>query len=159
MVDLIVISHACFMAINRRVYQLFGEDGWNLELVVPQSLNFPAGNRNAQPAAAGDPPIHYLPLRGDNPRTYAFEGLTELLEQKKPAIVLLDNDPVSRLAGDTGKWCRGNQAKLFCISNENLPLGIPDAIRRRGIKESPGSRAEKRDAAPLPGPGKRCVLY
>jgi len=136
---LLVISHACFMAINRKVYQLLLREGWELELVVPETMNFPTGALAAQPPAAGDPPIHYLPLKGDNPRTYYYEGLTALLEQKRPALVLLDNDPVSRMAGETGSWCRSHQSALFCISCENLPLDIMDAIRRRGVKNLPAA--------------------
>ncbi len=120
------------MAINRKVYQLFKQEGWSIELVAPETLTFPTGVKAAQPAAAGDPPIHFLPLKGDNPRTYSFEGLTALLDQRRPVIVLLDNDPVSRLAGAIGQWCSNNQSALFCVSNENLSLGLMDTIRRRG---------------------------
>ena len=131
------------MAINRKVYQLFLKEGRRIALVVPETLHFPAGIKTAQPPADGDPPIHYLPLRGDNPRTYSFEGLVELMEQERPKTILLDNDPVSRLAGDIGLWCRNNQAKLFCISCENLPLGVVDAIKRRGVGNLPAAMAKK----------------
>lgn len=127
------------MAINRNIYHLFIHDGWNVEMVVPVSLNFPAGNKQAEPQNDADPFIHYLNLNGDNPRTYLFEGLNYILEEKKPRIVLLDNDPVSRLALVVGKWCNQNNAKLFCISNENLPLDIFSAIRRRGWRNLPAA--------------------
>ncbi len=87
----------------------------------------------------GDPPIHFLNLQGDNPRTYLFEGLKGLLENKKPALVLLDNDPVSRLAIVIGKWCRKNNSKLFCISCENLSLSLSSAVKRRGWKALPAA--------------------
>lgn len=134
MIDLLVVSHACFMGINRGVYRLFKESGWNIEIIAPQTLQFPNGLRQAELAREDDPPIHFLELKGTNPRTYSFEGLKRLLDQKKPAIVLLDNDPVSRMAIDIGKWCTIHQAQLYCISCENMPLDIASTLKRRGIK-------------------------
>lgn len=139
MLDLLVVSHACFTAINRNIYSLFIRDNWNLELVIPETLQFPSVLKKADPAMPGDPPIHFLPLVGNNPRTYQFQGLFELLDEKKPAIVLLDNDPVSSLALKIGTWCHKNNAALFCISCENLSLGILDTVRRRGISSIPAT--------------------
>lgn len=143
MIDLLVISHACFTAINRNVYHLFLKDDWKLELVVPKTLKFPSGIKEANKPMAGDPPIHFLSLQGDNPRTYLFEGLIALLDEKKPAIVLLDNDPVSRLALVVGSWCQKNNSKLFCISCENLPLDISSTVKRRGLKALPAAMIKR----------------
>lgn len=143
MIDLLVISHACFMAINRNVYHLFVKDGWNVEIVAPAALNFPAGQKKAEPKRPEDPPIHFLSLNGDNPRTYLFEGLDAILDEKKPRFILLDNDPVSRLALSVGKWSKENEAKLFCISCENLPLDLVSTIRRRGIKNLPAAMVKR----------------
>jgi glycosyltransferase involved in cell wall biosynthesis len=132
--DLIVVSHACFTAINRNVYHLFAKDGWNPEIVLPKTLQFSSGKKIAEPPQPGDPPLHYLDLIGTNPRTYYFGGLINLLNQKLPRIILLDNDPVSRMTILLGKWAKKNKAWLFCISNDNLPLDIRSALRRRGWK-------------------------
>jgi glycosyltransferase involved in cell wall biosynthesis len=134
-----VISQACFTAINRGVYRELTTQGWTVELVVPKILNFPSGIRNGDPALAGDPPIHFLPLKGENPRIYRFEGLISLLDEKRPGIVLLDNDPVSRIALTVGKWCTENHSKLFCISCENLSLSLNHTIQRRGWKALPAA--------------------
>jgi glycosyltransferase involved in cell wall biosynthesis len=131
------------MAINRRVYHLFTADGTSLEIVAPKQLNFPAGKKNAEAPAAGDPPIHFLELDGDNPRTYWFTGLEEILKSKQPRVVILDNDPVSSMAIKIGKWCRANNARLFCISCENLSLGILPTLKRRGIKALPAAIAKR----------------
>jgi len=139
MIDLLVISHACFKAINRNVYHLFLQDGWKVELIAPKTLNFPTGTKEADPQMAGDPPVHFLSLKGDNPRTYLFEGLMELLDQKKPRVVLLDNDPVSWMAVVIGRWCRQNNSAVYCVSNENLPLDIFSTMQRRGVKTFPAS--------------------
>lgn len=139
MIDLLVVSHACFTAINRNVYHLFAKDGWKLEIVLPKTLVFSSGEKAAEPPQPNDPPLHYLKLIGTNPRTYRFESLIGLLAQKRPRIILLDNDPVSRLTTQLGRWAKKNNAWLFCVSNENLPLDILSAIKRRGWKAVPAA--------------------
>jgi glycosyltransferase involved in cell wall biosynthesis len=127
------------MAINRNVYHLSEKSGLSVELVVPETLQFPSGRKSAEAPASGDPPIHYLPLRGENPRAYFFQGLSELLNEKKPRIIILDNDPVSRLALMVGTWSKQHDAKMFCISCENLSLDVRSAIKRRGWKSLPAT--------------------
>lgn len=139
MIDILVISSACFTAINRNIYRLFHEEEWKIEIVVPGIIQFPAGEKQAQQERPGDPPLHLLQLKGANPRRYLFPELPALLNKKKPRIVLVDNDPISRLSEETGKWCRANGAQLYCISCENLSLGIGDTIKRRGIKSLPAA--------------------
>jgi glycosyltransferase involved in cell wall biosynthesis len=139
LIDLIVVSHACFAAINRNLYHLFVQEGVSLEIVIPKVLTFPSGERSAEPPQPEDPPLHYLDLIGTNPRMYRFAFLQELLDRKHPRIILLDNDPVSRLAVQLGKWAKKNDARLFCISNENLPLDIASAVERRGWKAAPAA--------------------
>lgn len=143
MTDILVISHACFMAINRRIYHLLAADGHTLEIVAPKTLPFPAGVRQAEAPAAGDPPLHYLELDGANPRTYWFTGLETLLAEKKPRVIILDNDPVSRMAVKLGKWCRANGSRLYCMSCENLPLGVMATVKRRGIKSLPAAMVKR----------------
>ena len=137
MKKMLVISHACFTAINRRVYHLFLQSGWQLEMVVPNKLIFPSGTKKADPEETGDPEIHYLDLKGTNPRSYHFEGLPRLLNKIKPGIIILDNDPVSMLTTQVGRWAKKSQSWLFCITNDNLPLDIKSGLKRRGLKNLP----------------------
>jgi glycosyltransferase involved in cell wall biosynthesis len=137
--DLLVISQACFREINRSVYRLLAHDGMKLELVAPKTLKISTGEKEADPPGLEDPPIHYLHLTGENPRVYRFEGLKFLLDKKLPRIVLLDNDPASMLAVKVGKWCKKNGSLLYCISCENLPLDIRSSYARRGFKGLPAS--------------------
>ncbi len=132
MIRLLVVSHACFTAINRGVYQLLRKWECDVELVVPEMLRIGSTWSRAEAQRSVDPPIHYLPLAGHNPRTYAFRGLTRLLRERRPSIVLLDNDPVSRMANSIGRWTTRNGAALYCISNENMALQLTDSLRRRG---------------------------
>ena len=139
MIDIVAISHACFMAINRNIYHLLSNEGLSIELVVPESLNFPTGLKNAEDRTDLDPKIHYLKLKGNNPRTYLYNGLKDVLNKKQPKIIMLDNDPVSLLAFLLGRWCKENNSFLFCISNENLSLDIFSSFKRRGFANLPSA--------------------
>lgn len=91
----------------------------------------------------GDPPIHFLELSGTNPRSYSFIGLDAIMDEKHPRVVLLDNDPVSYMAIQTGKWCKQHNSFLYCISCENLLLDITNGLKRRGIKALPAIIAKR----------------
>jgi glycosyltransferase involved in cell wall biosynthesis len=134
MIDLLVVSHACFISVNRSVYSEMLKRGIKIEIVVPKTLHFATGLKNCDPKRNEDPPLHFLDLMGDNPRSYYFRGIKELIYIKSPRIILLDNDPVSNLAYQIGKWCKKNDRDLFCISCENLSFGINETFNRRGWK-------------------------
>jgi glycosyltransferase involved in cell wall biosynthesis len=137
MIDLMVISHASFMAINRHIYQLIAKDNYVVEIITPKKLKFPTGFKTAEAKQDNDPVIHFLELDGTNPRTYFYKNLIPILDTRKPKYILLDNDPVSFLAGKIGRWAKKNNCKLYCISCENLPLTITDNFNRRGLKNLP----------------------
>lgn len=137
MIDLLVISHACFRGVNRAVYTELMNKGYNIELVVPKKLEYPSGVLEADPANENDPPINFMELKGKNPRYYKYIGLIELLNARKPKYVILDADPVSMLALQIGKWARKTGTWFACLSCENLPLDLNSEVKRRGIKFLP----------------------
>lgn len=139
MPDLLVISHAATNAVNRNIYIKLQELGWNTALLIPESIQFSSGRKAADTKRTIDPVIYLKPLLGNNPRTYIYEGLTALLDELKPKIVLLDNDPVSRLAVEAGKWCRKNNRVLVCQSCENLAIDLRSSFQRGGIKSIPAA--------------------
>ena len=112
------------MSINRNIYKLFIKQGFKLEIVVPKYLYFPSGKKYAEPIEIDDPNIHYLELNTSNPRIYFYKGLFKVLENTKPSIIILDNDPVSYLSLILGLWSKKKNVKLFCISCENQSLKI-----------------------------------
>ena len=125
------------MSINRNIYKLFIKQGFKLEIVVPKYLYFPSGKKYAEPIEIDDPNIHYLELNTSNPRIYFYKGLFKVLENTKPSIIILDNDPVSYLSLILGLWSKKKNVKLFCISCENQSLKIFSSIKRRGLKNLP----------------------
>lgn len=135
--DLIVVSTACFTSINRNIYKLFAQKGYSVTIIVPSELQFGRITKTAEPARADDPPIIFLKLRGNNPRISQFENLIKVLDREKPKRVLLDYEPVSITAINIGKWCRKNHALFYCLTYENLSLGIGDTMGRLGYRSVP----------------------
>lgn len=121
MVDLLAISHASVLRINRRIYCELRARGWSVEIAVPDRYTTPAGESVPEPPAPDDPPIHMLPLRGTKIRFWRFPTLTALLQKIRPRFVLLDGEPDSILAVLIGLALRRHGGKLIVQSCENLP--------------------------------------
>jgi glycosyltransferase involved in cell wall biosynthesis len=142
MVDIVAVSHACVLSINRSIYHKLLEKGWKIELVIPKYVIKEGKKIYAHTQSKNDPPLHQLELVGTNPRMYSYAGLIPLLENKRPKILFLDIDPLSRLAFRLGKWCEKNQCMLVCLSCENLSFRFRESIQRMGISKIPAILAK-----------------
>lgn len=131
--DLFVISVACHSAVNRRIYTLFSDDGYLVEMLVPKNLQMTGGIYSSDPRQKDDPFIYTENLIGTNSRFQIFQNQFKLLRQNPPKCILLDNDPISLNAILLGVWCYFNHAKLFCISCENQPIGLLKNIYSKGF--------------------------
>jgi len=136
-VDIVVVSTACHTAINRNIYKEFVRRGMSVLLVVPTELTFNSGSIKADEPTADDPMIEYMTISGGNSRISRFIGITKFLGLHRPKLIILDNDPVSIMAMQIGLWTKIFKSKLFCISCENMSLGILASYRRRGMKGIP----------------------
>jgi len=136
-VDIIVVSTACHTAINRNVYKEFIRLGMSVHLVVPKELIFNSGSIKADKRLDDDPVIEYMELEGGNSRISRFVGIKKILDLHHPKLIVLDNDPASITALQIGLWAQLFKSKLFCISCENMSLGILASYRRRGMKGIP----------------------
>jgi len=136
-IDVLAVSWASFTAVNRAVYRELAQRGWSVELVIPARTRF---GDAPQPATPDDPPLHLLePLRGGNARIGSFAGLLRLLEARRPRLVLLDNDPNSRMAAEVGAWARLRGAKLVCQSCENMTRRLGPSVQRAGLRGAVGA--------------------
>jgi glycosyltransferase involved in cell wall biosynthesis len=132
---LIVISHAGIKRINRAVYRSLRQHVKELLLVVPDSLTLTSGQKiMAEERDEHDPELLRLKLVGANPRTYFYEGLFESFERLKPNVILLENDPVSKLSYQVSKWCKRNDAKLICQTYDNLRRDFKSTLKTLGWK-------------------------
>jgi glycosyltransferase involved in cell wall biosynthesis len=130
---LVVISHASIKQINRAVYRYLKNSLLEVRLVVPVTLTLGSGQTiHAEPATHDDPTIEPLALSGKNPRAYSYPDLIDYLNRVKPQVVLLENDPVSKLGFQMSAWCRRNGAKLICQTYENLKRDIKTSLSLQG---------------------------
>ena len=139
MTDILAISHAASTAINRSIYIELQKLGCAIELVVPKQLNIGGNLKLSDPKREQDPIIYFEELIGTNPRIYTYDNLIPLLNKVKPRFVILDNDPISKLANTVGTWCKQNKAILICQSCENLPNDLVSHIKRMGLKSLPAA--------------------
>ncbi|MEI6411549.1 MAG: glycosyltransferase [Bacteroidota bacterium] len=135
MIDVLVVSHATFRGVNRNVFNYLKQEyGYSVEIIAPKQLSFSGKILNADPPQNPEEKIHFLDLKGQNPRMYDFEGLYELADQLQPRIIYLENDPVSNQAIKLGRWCKKNKAHLICLSCENLRFDPISSLKRSGFK-------------------------
>lgn len=136
MIDLLVVSQSCLMAINRSPYREMARRGWQVELVIPDAFKAGGFARAAEADHPDDPPIHRRRILGEHPRLWTYEGLREVLESRRPRFILLDVDPGSRLTLEVGWWARRRGAHVLCISCDNMRRTLRGELAR-----SPGAAA------------------
>jgi glycosyltransferase involved in cell wall biosynthesis len=139
---MLAISHACVLAVNRKVYRELLRVGVDVHLVVPTGLIKTDGWLAAEPESLDDPPIDFLEMRGTHGRLLRFAGLVELLDRKRPATILVEADTASLLTLQLARWCRANSARLICRTNENLSWRLDEALARGGWRELPAALAK-----------------
>jgi glycosyltransferase involved in cell wall biosynthesis len=141
-IDLLSVSHACVLGVNRRVYRELRRSGLDIHLVVPKRLEKRGSRLVAELAADDDPPIDFLPMLGTHGRLFRFSGLAAVLERKRPRAVLVEADPASLLTLTAARWCRRNRSRLICRTNENLSWRLDEAVARGGWRELPAAAAK-----------------
>lgn len=136
-VDLVVVSHACLRAINRRVYRDVFESGVKVHIIAPKSIIRNGQIYYGEPSEPGDPPIHFLNLKGENGRLMRFEQLSKVLDSIDPKVVLVDADTASILTMAVARWCNSNKRRMACRTCENLSWQWADVVDRLGHRELP----------------------
>jgi len=130
---ILAISHACVLEVNRAIYRELAALGHEVAIVTATRWGEGGEAIACEPRGTGDPAVIPLALAGASPRIYRFRGLRAYAEEFRPEVVVLDNDPVSRLALQMGAWCRRHDSALACISCENLRFDFRSAVRGRGV--------------------------
>ncbi len=136
---IVAISVDCVTAINRKVYEVLAQKGYEVHLLIPTSLKI--GDKEIAADSPVHPSIqlHTLPLLGTNPRVHRFEGFEKLMNSLKPEVVYLNNDPVSFLGRKTANWTKKNNARLLCLTCENQAFDLLSTYKRRGWRSIPAS--------------------
>ena len=132
-IRLCVLSHPCFRSVNRQVYAELLSRGVEILIIAPDRL----GDSYPDPHKTSEPPIKFLPLTTSNPRTYLFKNSHSVLSEFRPDAILIEADPVSRLAVNTGRWAHAHGSKCLCLSVDNLDFSFVPHLRRTGIMSLP----------------------
>ena len=138
MVDILVISHSCFVSVNRLIYRKLAALGWSVEIVIPKQMKFGNCIRTSEADSPGDPKIHRLPLLEVHGRFRMYKGLFKLLNLLRPRIVFMDNDHASLLAWMLGDWARFHNSTLIVQTNDNLIKSLWTEIFQRRITSALG---------------------
>lgn len=136
MIDILVVSKSAVRKVNRYIYNLLAQK-YNLKIDIVTSEFLKVGEQKIFCEPLGEDEyvfLHKLRLTSDNPRTYRYNGINQILETKKPKIIHIDNDPVSQQAVQLGKWAKKHNAELTCLSCENLPFGAISSLKRNGTR-------------------------
>ena len=132
--DILVISPASLIDVNRAVYRELARQGRSVEIVIPDRHGYANGLRPPDEQAVDDPPLHRLRPTSENQRLRTFHGLIELLENKRPRIIYIDGDPASFLTVQAGLWARYRGAAVICQSCDNLSRTFKASFDRSGFR-------------------------
>ncbi len=134
MIKLVAISQPSFTAVNREIFRRLNNNGYEVSIVIPETIAYSSGIKKAQKIESDDPEIIFVKTKRSNPRLQKNIELSSILDRKKPDIVFLDNDPGSLQAVEISKWCKKNSAKCVVQSCENLPFDYKSSFKRAGFK-------------------------
>lgn len=132
---ILVVSHTSFRRVGRAVYIELLNKGYNITIIHPKTLHAANGNiLKHEPKAIDEPPLIALQQTKRNPRIHTYKGLIKKVNEIKPQIIILENDPISFLALQLGFWTKRNNAKLLCLTNDNVSRTLLNSFKRQGIK-------------------------
>jgi len=120
-ISLVVISKACFEAVNRTVFRLLeSQYGIQVHLIIPDRLEFSDGTRVAVDIPGETLQISKLSLTSHHPRLQVFKGASSIVSKIKPTHILVDNDPASLMSLRAAGWAKKLNSKLWVMTCENL---------------------------------------
>lgn len=133
---LAIVSHTCIKAINRSVYYKLASINDDVELyfITPKSVRKGELIVASEKEENDEHTLIRLDQIGEGLRKYTLSGLAEKLNEINPDIVLLENDPVSRIGISLSKWTSQRGKKLFCLTNDNFSRSIKESYKRGGVK-------------------------
>lgn len=130
MIDVLVVSHSCLTAINRRPWRHMMARGWRVEIVTAKELNTADLVRPADPPEPGDPPLHFLPVGGPNLRLWRFAGFRDVVAARRPRIVMVDYDPGTLITLEAGLTTAGRGTRVVSLALDNIRRSVVQEFRR-----------------------------
>lgn len=132
---ILVVSHTSFRRVGRAIYIEFYKKGYDISIIHPITLHAANGSvMHYEPKSDDEPPLIALHQTTRNPRIHTYKGILKQLNKIKPNVIVLENDPISFLALQLGLWAKFKNAKLLCITNDNVSRKLVSSYKRQGIK-------------------------
>ena len=130
---LLAISKAGFKSVNREIYStLYNKYGYEITLVIPKCLTI--GNKRISCDPFDDLPfeVRALPMLGSD-RLSLYKGIFKVTKYSDPNIIYFEDDPMTLLAIFLGIWCKWNNNKFICRTNQNRSLIMKNEVSRLGL--------------------------
>ncbi|MDB5297140.1 MAG: glycosyl transferase group 1 [Phycisphaerales bacterium] len=130
----LVVSHSCIVALNRRLFEaVAGLGDTEVELVVPATWRdeYTGSVRAADPADGSAVEINFVPVRlpGRGSFYHYAADLAALVRRAAPDVVFLDEEPWSLVSGQVARACRRAGVPLVCYTKQNLNKRYPPPFR------------------------------
>jgi len=136
---LLVVSHACALALNRQIYaEIRRRTGWRITVVVPAKWKDEFGNTIDQPALDGLEDAVQMPVwLNGNIILHAYRmDWRRFLEQRRPDLIYVNHEPY---AVTTAQVCWANMRSIkapfgiYSCQNINKPYPPPFSWMERMV--------------------------
>jgi glycosyltransferase involved in cell wall biosynthesis len=136
---LLVVSHACALALNRQIYaEIRRKTGWRITVVVPAKWKDEFGNAIDQPALDGLEDAVQIPVRlNGNIILHSYRAdWRRFLEQRRPDLIYVNHEPY---AVATAQVCWANMRSIkapfgiYSCQNINKPYPPPFSWMERVV--------------------------
>ena len=131
--NLLAISKAGLTSVNREIYSiLYKKYDYRITLIIPKYLAI--GNKRINSDPFDDLPYEVIALTMlGSDRLSRYKGIFKALRYSEADIIYFEDDPMTLLATSLGIWCKWNNKKFVCRTNQNRPLTIASEISRLGL--------------------------
>lgn len=129
---LLAVSHSAVVEVNCRLYtELAARTGWEIEVMAPARWPSEYGGAGHRPGPARGFTMQPVPvwLPGRIPLHLYRSGLARRLEQFRPDLVFLDEEPYSAAAAQVALLCAARRVPLALYTKQNLRKRYPPPFR------------------------------
>ena len=130
---LLAISKASHVSVNRDIYETLARHyNYEVTLIIPRYLNIGCKKIECEPITGSQVNIVALKMIGSD-RFSQYEGIIGVLKLSGYDIIYFEDDPMTLLAIFLGLWCKFNNIRFVCRTNQNRSLLLQDEIQRLGF--------------------------
>lgn len=130
----LVVSHPCVVPINQSVFNVIGDRGWSVDLVVPNRWKHEYSDGSVAPAPLSTLRAKFRPVpivRPGQPQRHFYRPgtISRILDTTKPAVAFLEEETFSVPAFQWGLACWRRGIPFGVQADENLDRRLPAPAR------------------------------